>query len=282
MCPPFAVVDVPPDVAGAAVHPRTRSRPPQTAVPGPAFGSRRIADAVEIKVDAARLAAVDPAEGARLAVFQTWVRGIDVSALVDGRGRLRSIDHGYFLGGHRWDLDRLARSGPVRLKLPSQWAFPEHLADPALFAPALHDLSAIREEAVVAAFAGLPREWGVPLPVRARVAAWVLERRQGVPAAVRRGTARLRAGRRDPAAARPRGGKRPPGRGRRYGPRRPRNAPPPAQGPYRDRLPAHVGGQRPATVRGAGPAAAPLRAGPSGRRSPAGRRPRARPGPRPA
>ena len=146
VCPPFAVVDVPPDVAAAAVHPRTRKRPPQTAVPGPAFGCLRIEDAIEIKVDAARLSGVDPAQVARIAVFQTWLRGIDVSALVDGGCRLHSIDHGYFLGGHRWEPERLGRPGPVRLKLPSQWTSRERLADPALFAPTLAELAAIPEE----------------------------------------------------------------------------------------------------------------------------------------
>gem|GEM_PF-3726510 len=185
LCPEAAVVEVPEAVAAAALHPRTKRRPPGCAAPGPGFGSRRVEGTVEIKGDAAgRLAGVAPARLARIAVFQTWLRGVDVSALVTPDGGILSIDHGYYMTNHRWDPARLAAPLPVKLKLPSQLGSPERLADPALFAPVLEELHAIPEAHIVEAFAGIPPEWGLSLELRAQAAAYVLRRREGVAGAV--------------------------------------------------------------------------------------------------
>lgn len=184
LCPEPAVVEVPPAVAATAWHPRTRRRLPRGAVPGPAFGSRLVEGACEIKGEgAARLPGVPAAAIARLAVFQTWLRGVDVSALITPDGRILSVDHGYYLTNDRWDPVRLARL-PVRLKLPSQVVERGPLADPALFAPALEELAAIPEARIVASCAHVPVEWGLSLELRAQVAACLLLRREGVPRAV--------------------------------------------------------------------------------------------------
>ncbi len=187
LCPEPVVVDIPEDVAAAAWHPRTRHRPGMPAAPGPAFGSRRVEAAVEIKGDGAeRLALAGPADVARIAVFQTWLRGVDVSMLVTADGRLLSVDHGYYLTNDRWDPSRLAGRLPVKLKLPSQLVATDRLADPAIFAGPLEELHALDEDRILSAFCGIPEAWGLPIELRAMIAACVLSRRPGVDAAVAR------------------------------------------------------------------------------------------------
>jgi hypothetical protein len=177
LTPQAAVVEIPPAVAEAAVHPRTRRRPAERPSPGPGFGSQLVEGAVEIKADRGeRIASVPPAEVARLVTFQTWLRGVDVSALVTADRRLLSIDHGFYLTAHRWDRADF-ETVQVTVKLPSQLRDREALSEPAVFAPALAELSAIADESIIRAFAALPTEWEVSLSLRARAAHFVLRRR---------------------------------------------------------------------------------------------------------
>ena len=197
LCPEPVVVDVPEAVAAAAVHPRTRRRPAERAGPGPAFGSRRLDGAMEIKGDGGgRLARVPLPRLARVVLFHSWLRGVDVSALVTESGDIVSIDHGYFLGGHRWDPGRLSSPEPVRLKVASQAGPPERLlADPGYLREALEELLAVSEDRIAAAFAAPPPEWGVSAEVRALAATWVLRRRQGLARAIDNASRRRRLGR---------------------------------------------------------------------------------------
>lgn len=182
VCPPVAVVELPPRLTAAHFYSATRVHP----CPGPSFGSRLWEGAVDLKAARRPLDRVPPESLARLVVFQTWLRGEDPSALISADGReIRSIDHAFFLTGSRWRREILAAPPLVTPSLPARLqAELPRFGLPCVFAPALAELAALREEAIVAAVAGLPAEWGVGLDLQAEVAAFVLARRPLVEAAV--------------------------------------------------------------------------------------------------
>lgn len=186
VCPEVAVVDVAAEIIGEHHHGRTRTLPATPITPGPSFGSRLVEGAVDTKADASRLSEVPPAAIARLAVFHAWLRGGDISYMITGDGQLLSIDHGYFLGDFRRMAAGEVDALPVTVKVPSALHLAQQraAADFDLFVPALQALAAIPVEGIVGAFAGIPAEWGLSLDLRARLAAFVLERRDGVEQAV--------------------------------------------------------------------------------------------------
>ena len=122
---------------------------------------------------------------ARLIIFQTWLRGVDVSALVTADGRLLSVDHGYYLTIWRWDDPRFAQPEKIKLKIPSQFRKMEQL-EPSMFADTLDELMSIPDIDIVRAFGDIPFEWGVLPELRAKAAAYVLSRRSQIAQAVSR------------------------------------------------------------------------------------------------
>jgi len=185
LCPEVAVLDVSPRVVGDARHRRTRSCPPVPVAPGPSFGSRVVDGSVDTKWDAAGLGTVSLAAVARLAVFHAWLHNVDVSYLTTPDGGLLSIDHGYCLSA--LDGGEGATGGTrIEIRVPSGLGVARQraMADPALFAPSLAELAELPAPRIVAAFAGLPPEWGLSAGLRFRLAGDLLRRRAGLPRAV--------------------------------------------------------------------------------------------------
>ena len=108
LCPEALVIDVPAEVVHGAMHNRTRSLPAAPVAPGPGMGSTLL-DGVDSKTDASGLDGVPLLDLARVSVFQTWLRPVDIAYLIGPDGRLLSLDHGYYLTGCRWDMRLLEK-----------------------------------------------------------------------------------------------------------------------------------------------------------------------------
>ncbi|RAP77233.1 HipA family kinase [Paenibacillus montanisoli] len=185
LCPKVEIIDVPLNVASLATHPPTKHRSAHKPAPGPSFGSRLVENAIEVKIGGSDiLDDVELEQVARLITFQTWLRGIDVSALVTSDRRLLSIDHGFFLTVYRWDDPKFAKAEKIKPKIPSQFRMVEQLKDPSLFAVILNELMSISDSEIIRAFADIPSEWGASLELRSKAAAYVLLRRRLIPQAI--------------------------------------------------------------------------------------------------
>lgn len=188
VCPEVAIVDVSAAVIGDARHKATGTLRSVAVAPGPSFGSRVVDAAVDTKVNASALSGVAPGSIARVAVFQAWLRGIDLSYLTTTGGGVSSIDHGYFLVDFRRIAEALADPPPVTVRVPSVLRIDRQraLAEGGLFLPTVQELMSLPEGRILHAFAGIPPEWGLSLEQRAGLAAFVLQRRAGVEQAVAR------------------------------------------------------------------------------------------------
>ena len=130
---------------------------------------------------------VPPQQAARVIVFQTWLQGQDIAALVshDGSGRMfLSIDHGYYLTGPQWIESILTAEPSFSLVLLPQFQGLVKLEDSQLFRRILDELTSLSEIDIIKAFAGIPQEWGASVDFRAKLANFVLKRRNLVEQAV--------------------------------------------------------------------------------------------------
>lgn len=110
VCPNIAIINIPEKLAGAMRYPNQR-----LVAAGPSFGSLFCSEMFDVK-DKGHIELAPPDQVARIIVFQTWLRGEDIAALVslDGR-RVLSIDHGWYLSGPTWDKAKLTNPLPVTL-----------------------------------------------------------------------------------------------------------------------------------------------------------------------
>ena len=175
---PCAICDIPSDIAAGVVYEGTAKHP----TPGPAFGTLLIKGPAETK---GPFNALPAARAAAILVFQTWLRGEDCAVLIDADdGSYWSVDHGWYLTGSQWNWN-LAAMGAVTMP----WAG-GHITDPGyfanreLFAPTLDALASLTDEAVISALAAMPVEWGLSVDQRVDLAGLLLERRNGVEAAL--------------------------------------------------------------------------------------------------
>jgi hypothetical protein len=182
MCPPVAIVAIPPEVASVCRWPDTG----ELIAAGPAFGSRVVSDAADAKTEPRHIEHVSPELAARLVVFQTWLYGDDPSALIAPDGsKVWSIDHGYYLTGTAWSdplptvLKSYAASDRLCL-LSNEWRGNGYWRDGRCFCDVLDELMGLSEDDIIQSFAGFPREWGVSHAFMADLAYFVLARRSTV------------------------------------------------------------------------------------------------------
>ena len=181
VCPPVCVVDIPDELASAVIDPNG-----EHPSAGPSFGSQRVDGAIETKAGG-NINLVPPKQAARVVVFQTWLQGHDIAALVshDGSGTMfLSIDHGYYLTGPQWIESLLTAEPSVSLVLLPQFQGQVKLEDSQLFQGILDELTSLSEIDIIKAFAGIPQEWGASVDFRAKLANFVLKSRNLVEQAV--------------------------------------------------------------------------------------------------
>lgn len=173
VCPEVTIIDIPEKIAGAMAYP-SNNRP---VAAGPSFGSLWYPDMFDVK-DRGRIELVSPDQVARIIMFQTWLRGEDIAALVSADGRkVLSIDHGYYFSGAFWDRAKLDHPLPVTLVQFPQY---QQRIDFTLFQPILEELRLLSELDILKAFASIPAEWGGTIEFRAMLANIVLQRRAAV------------------------------------------------------------------------------------------------------
>jgi hypothetical protein len=173
VCPEVAIINIPENIAGAMTYP-SNNRP---VVAGPSFGSLWYSDMFDVK-DKGRIELVPPDQVVKIIVYQTWLRGEDIAALVSADGRrVLSIDHGYYLSGSNWDKVKLDNPLPVDLVQFPQYQ--QHI-DFALFQPVLEELRMFSESDILKAFTSIPAAWGGTIEFRAMLANIVLRRRTAV------------------------------------------------------------------------------------------------------
>ncbi len=173
-CPEVAIIDIPEKLASGTTFPHT-NRP---IAAGPSFGSLLYPETVDIKFQG-NLDLVPLEQIARIIVFQTWLRGADIAALVtlDGRKAL-SIDHGFYLAGTvNWEIDMLNNPSPV---IPVQIPSSHHPIASSVFQVILKELHMFNEFDILTAFSSIPQEWGGTIEFRANLAYMVLQRRSMV------------------------------------------------------------------------------------------------------
>jgi HipA-like kinase len=173
ICPEVAVIDIPEKLAAASTYPLDNRQ----VASGPSFGSLWYHDMLDVKFNG-RIDLVPPDQIARIIVYQTWLRGEDIAALVSSDGRKAiSIDHGYYLSGPNWDRTKLANP----LHVPAVVIAPQRLPiDSTLFQPVLEELRLFSELDILQAFASIPPEWGGTISFRAMLASMILQRRTAV------------------------------------------------------------------------------------------------------
>ena len=181
ICPPVSVINIPDElVAGNNIL----YNGSEQVVVGPSFGSQLVDGMIETKAGG-RIELVPFAQIARIIVFQTWLRGEDVAALValDGSKSL-SIDHGWYLTGSRWDTSVIANPFSVLPVQIPQFQQQGELIEAQHYLNVLDELDALSEIDIVRAFSAVPTEWGASLAFRTELASFVLKRRDLVKQAV--------------------------------------------------------------------------------------------------
>lgn len=178
VCPEVAIINIPEKLASVTTFPSDQRQ----VTAGPSFGSLWYPDMYDIKFGG-RIDIVPPDQIARIIVFQTWLRGEDVAALVSSDGRKGiSIDHGFYLAGNgSWDKDKLANPLPVTPVIISSSHQP---MDSTVFQPVLEELRMFSEEDILKAFSPIPEEWGSTIEFRVMLANNVLQRRLAVEQAI--------------------------------------------------------------------------------------------------
>jgi hypothetical protein len=168
VCPYGCVVNVP-DVLSRQV-----ARPDKPS-PGASFGSRYAENMIETKAGRAFGGLPGPQQ-ARVVVFQTWLRGQDMAALITADGVTGlSIDHGWYFTGPAWDYGTLVAEPVVNPVLVEHH---ENLTDELAFGEALSQLEDINESAIIGSCACMPSEWGASDKLRAEVAYFILRRQR--------------------------------------------------------------------------------------------------------
>ncbi len=184
LCPPAVIIDVPQEIATQCVRPKTGEQ----FAPGPSFGSQFIPDVADCKEEG-DVERISPEMAARLVVFQTWLFGDDLSALVSPEGDVvLSVDHGFYLTGLAWScpVSPVLKSNSASEKsclLSQEWrnGFRNRFwQDDRHFRDVLDELDSIPEEVIVRQFAGVPTEWGATPRFLGELATFVLTRRTTV------------------------------------------------------------------------------------------------------
>lgn len=180
VAPEYAVIQVSPGLAGDRVCSEARCGLPIN--PGPAFGSKQLADAVDYR--GGGRPPVGPQWAARVVAFQTWLDAPDPQLLIGTNQRGYSIDHGAYLpGAHTWDPERDPRPS-VSLVCLDGLALDGSLRSPRYFEGFLRELGELNEEEIVDAFGAIPPGWWGPLDNRVQLAAYTLARRESLKSAL--------------------------------------------------------------------------------------------------
>lgn len=178
VCPEVAIIDIPERLASVTSFPGDQRQ----VAAGPSFGSLWYPDMYDIKFGG-RIDIVPPDQIARIIVFQTWLRGGDIAALVSGDGRkCISVDHGYYLAGDiSWNKDKLDNPFPV---IPIVISSSHQPIDSTVFQVVLEELRMFSELDILKAFSSIPEEWGGTIDFRVMLANNVLQRRIAVEQAI--------------------------------------------------------------------------------------------------
>ncbi len=177
ICPEVAIIDIPEKLASVTTYPGNNRQ----VAAGPSFGSLWYPDMLDIK-QGGRFDLVPPDQVARIIVYQTWLRGEDIAALVSADGRKGvSIDHGYYLSGANWDRAKLDNPLPV---IPVQISLYHQPIASSTFQAVLEELRMLSELDIIKAFSFLPVEWGGTIEFRATLANNTLQRRAAVAQAI--------------------------------------------------------------------------------------------------
>jgi len=177
-CPEVAIINIPERLASNTTFPTDQRQ----VAAGPSFGSLLYTDMYDIKFGG-QINIVPPDQIARIIVFQTWLRGGDVAALVSADGRKGiSIDHGFYLAGDvSWDKDKLAHPLPVTPVVISSSHQP---IDSTVFQTILEELRMLSEMDILKAFSSIPEEWGGTIEFRVMLTSNILQRRAAVEKAI--------------------------------------------------------------------------------------------------
>jgi hypothetical protein len=178
ICPPVVVIDIPEKLASNNTYPNRKV----TVSAGPSFGSQWFPGMIDIRQKGRFDLIPPPDQIVRIIVFQTWLRGEDMAALVSADGRQSlSIDHGYYLTGSSWEAAKLANPLPVS---PIQMSQFHQQIDATVFQTVLEELQMLKESDIIKAFAAIPAEWGGTVEFRVELANYVLQRRDSVAQAI--------------------------------------------------------------------------------------------------